>query len=169
MPNSIPWVLEVSIRVVFNPGLAHRPEVFAQFLARYVEQWTNDFSSLRVHPGETGHASASNQLQQKRLGLIVPCVANGQPIRPNRDRAAVQTLVAEPSGCIFQGQPLRRGVGPHVHRLHRDWQIESHGELAAELLVATGAGSELMIDVSQTHEAEAAVLGQLAEEKCQRH
>jgi hypothetical protein len=26
-----------------------------------------------------------------------------------------------------------------------------------------------MIDVSQTHEAEAAVLGQLAEEKCQRH
>jgi hypothetical protein len=169
MTNSVPGVLEVRIRVVLNPGLTDRPQILAQLLTRNLEERADHIPSLRVDAAETRHAGAANELEQKRLGLVVARMANGQTIGANLHRTAVQALVAKPPGRVFDREPLRRRIGPDVHGLDRDRQIESGRELATELLVAGGFGPELVIDVSQTHQAEAPVHGEIAKEKRQRY
>src|SRR5262245_59663173 len=70
---------------------------------------------------------------------------------------------------VLDRKPLRHRIGPDVNRLHVDWQVEPHGELAAELLVACGLGSQLVIDMATADYAEAAIFGQFAEHERQGH
>ena len=122
MPDAVAGVLEVGIRVVLDPGLPGPFEILAQFRAGHLDQWPNDVSALRIDPTQPGHAGTANQLQQKRLRLIVPRVANRHAIGANLDRASTQRFVAQPPCGILNRESLRGCIRPDVHGLDVDRQ-----------------------------------------------
>jgi len=63
---------------------------------------------------------------------------------------------------------LRGCIRPDVHGLGVDRHTELSRKVAAELLVAPGIWPQLVINVREGDDAEAAMLGELAQEECQR-
>ena len=123
-----------------------------------LDQWPNHVSALRIDPTQPGHAGTANQLQQKRLRLIVPRVANRHAIGANLDRASTQRFVAQPPCGILNRESLRGCIRPDVHGLDVDRHTELSRKFAAELLVAPGIWPQLVIDVREGDDAEAAML-----------
>jgi hypothetical protein len=169
MANAIAGIPEIGVRVILDPSLPGSLQIFTQFLAGDFEQWSNDIATLRINPTQPGHPRAANQLQEKRLGLIVPRMPDRHSIGSNLDGTSTKRFVAQPPCGILNRETLRCCVRPDVHGLNVDGHADSCGEFAAEPLVAVGIRPELVIDVCERNEAEAAVLRELAQEKRQRH
>ena len=143
-------------------------QIVAQLRAGHLEQRPNHLSPLRIDPTKPGHACAANQLQQKCLGLIVAGMADGHAIGADLDGASTQRFVAQPACGILNREALRGRIRPDVHGLDADRQTDCSGKFAAELLVAHRRRPQLMIDVRERDDAEAAMLGELAQEEGQR-
>src|SRR5262245_226719 len=118
---------------------------------------------------KAGESGAANQLQQKRLGLVVTGVAHGNSVRRDRFGNPVKKGVPQPTGGVFDRQSLRGRVRSYVNGLDGQWKTDTFGKLAAEPLVAHRRASKAMIQVGEGDDREPMVFGKLLEQEHERN
>src|SRR6185503_3958007 len=136
--DTVPRVLEVVVRFVVDPTFAAAGEVAAQVRARDVEQRANDAAAPRMNARKASEPGAANQLQEKRLRLIVLRVADRDAVGAQRVGRVLHKVVSDPAGRIFDRQVPAAGVRLDVLVLHNDSQSDTARQIAAERLVAVG-------------------------------
>ena len=167
MTDSVAWIGEVGIGVVLDPDLTSRTQVVAKFLPRDLEQGPNHLTPLGVDAAQPGQPGPANQLQQKRLGLVVAGVSDGNAAGVDIGGAAAEGLVPEPASRVLNREPLRRRIRPDVDGLDRDGQLETLRQVAAEVLVSAGLGAQLVIHVGEADYAETGMFGEFTKEQGQ--
>ena len=165
MPDTIPRVRQIAVRLVIDPRFAPRVQVVAQLGAGRIEQRPDDRLPTRVDPAEAGQSGASNQLQQKRLCLVVARMADGNPVSPDVCRASVQEGVARAPRCLLDAQPLGGRVVSNISATDDERQIDPCREFAAELLVAVCGRAQTVVEVRQAGQTESTVRRQLPEDE----
>jgi hypothetical protein len=118
-----------------------------------------------IDPGQSGQSGPANQLQEKRLCLVVPRVADRDLAGVEVRGAAVQKGVARPARGILDAQMLRRSVVSDVNVADDDWQLEPGCQRATELLVAVGGRAKAMVHVRQAGQGETAIDRELPEDQ----
>jgi hypothetical protein len=101
MPNAVPGICQISVRSRPPSMIRRGREVLAEVGARDIKQRANEGASARIDAAEPGQSGASNQLQEKRLCLVVSRVADGDPagvkVRAQRCRKAYRCARAASS------------------------------------------------------------------------
>ena len=164
MADAVAGICQISVRFVLHPRFTPGGEVLAEVGAGDVKQRANEGSPARIDPAEPGQPGASNQLQEKRLGLVVPRVAGGDLAGVKVRRAAVQKSVARPARRFLDAQMLRRGVVRDIDVVDGNRELEPGGQLAAELLVAVCGLTQTVVDVRETGQGETTVSGELTKD-----
>jgi hypothetical protein len=118
---------------------------------------------------EPGQPGSPNELQQKRLGLIVARVPDRNAIGVRRHRCAMEEVVAQSTRRVFNRQSLRRGIAGNVYRFDLDRKVSRIGKRATERLIAVGCRSKPMIQMREADDVESTVLRHLAEDQRERN
>ena len=77
----------------------------------------------------------------------------------------MQEVVAQSPRGVLTIQPLCRRLARHVDRLHCDRKVHRIGKAATERLIAIRCRPQPMIQMRETGDGEATVLGQLAQDE----
>jgi hypothetical protein len=166
--NAIARIFEVRIGLILHPALTTRLEITAEIAARHIEQWPDNGSPPRIDSTEALHSGSANQLQEKRLCLIVASVPDGDPVCRCGSGRPVKEVVPKTTSRVFDRQSLCQRIRGNVDRLHRNRKTQASTQVAAELFVTAGRATKAVIQVSESDHAESALFGKLPEQQNQR-
>jgi hypothetical protein len=144
-------------------------EVLAELVTAAVEDRPHNRAVARVDSGEAFRSGAADKAQQKRLRLIVACVAQGDNVRAEPDPRALEELVARLVAGHFNGSPPAPGARRNILTIHGKRHGQGSGDRCRELFVACSVRPELMVEVRDTHQAQFTGRCELAEEHGERH
>jgi hypothetical protein len=169
VPDAIPRILDIFVRLVLNPSLAARFQIVLEIGIGDLQQRPDDTAAPGIDARQAREPRAAHQLEQERLGLIVLRVTDGDAIRPGLRRCTLQKGVSDAAGRIFDRQAAGARVCLDVGGLHDDWQRTTRGKLATKRFVAVRGRPEAVMEMRQADHAEIAVLGELLQEQGERH
>ena len=167
MADPVTRVVEILVRLVFDPALSPCFEIPAEVAAAHLDQRANDDITARVDSAEAGEPGPPNELEQKGLCLVVASVTDGNPAGGSRLRRSMKEVVPEPARGVLYGQPLCLGVRADVDRLHGDGKAETFRQLTAKLLVAGGGAAKAMVQMGKRYDCEAVLLGKFLKKQGQ--
>src|SRR5205814_2012754 len=101
VPNAVPRVVQILVRFVLDPPLTALRKILPEVRARDLEQRTNYAAAPRMDAAESRQSRAANQLQEKRLCLIVLRMAYGNTLRSQRVGGLLHKVISDPAGRIF--------------------------------------------------------------------
>ena len=102
-PHAVAGNADIAVGFVLDVRNAPRREVLAQIGAAALDQRPDDDAAARMHRGKSARTGSTQQPQQKRLGLIVTCVAD-------RDHICVE---------VRRGPARKTHAGPRAPRPRR--------------------------------------------------
>jgi hypothetical protein len=111
-------------------------EVLAELGTTAVEDRPHNRAVARVDTGEAFRSGAADEAQQKRLRLIVACVAQGDNVGAELDPRALEELVARLVRGNFNGSPPAPGARRNVLTIHGKRHGHGGGDRCRKLFVA---------------------------------
>ena len=155
---------DVVVRFVVDEWHAALLEERPKLAAAAIEQGPDDVAAARVHARQTAGTSASNQPEQKGLGLIVACVAEGNRVGFEPKTRLLEELVACRARRIFDRPPLGPGARRDIGTSALKRPAEARGQLAAESLFVFCRRTKLMIQMDDTCNPKLVALRELGQE-----
>ena len=123
----------------------------------------------RQDAGQPSGAGAPDEPKQKRLGLIVGAVADGNHLGPEAVRRVFQECVPRGARRVLHRAPLVARQRPHVAAPDFDRQVERRRHRAAERFVRVRVGAaELVVEVREAGNQELAVRLELEQQVHER-
>lgn len=161
MTQEITGVALVAVALVFHPRQIFRLGAGQDFLARYLKQWTQDAEAGTTREStEYRHAScpadarASQEIEEKGLGLVVLVMSQDQEFRIGFDKSVVAGLTRR---CFQATIPLELYIDPPY--FERDFPCLA--QLLAKCLPLIGIRAEAVVDM-QGRQMESMPFRQLA-------
>ncbi len=157
-----------------DPPLA---KVDAELVAPAVDERADDRVPARVHRRQPAGPGTAQQAHEKRLGLVVARMADGDDVRIEMRARPIEEGVARAMRSVLERATLAFGALAHVLALDEDGNAKRVGERHAESFVAIRAGhtgrvglhAKLVVEVSQPGHGQLAGRFELAQQVHERH
>lgn len=169
MPDAIPGIRQIGVRFIVHPRFAKAGEVLAEVAPRGVQQRTNERSPAWIDATQPGQSGTANQLQEKRLRLVVPGVASGDPVGAKVRGAAVQECIPRTACGFLDAELFRRCIFGDIHGVDHSADSQPLTQGAAELLITGSGWTQVMVEVSETGNIEASIRRELAKDERESH
>ena len=133
-----------------------------------MQQRTDNFPPYRSNTAEPLHTRAPDQVEQQRLGVVLPVVGCGDPDCVQLPGGISQEFVPHPPGCVLQAEALPPGQVPDVPRPGGQRDAALRAPVPDESLVPVCCGAQMVVEVGRRY-LEALLLRQPGEEVKQGH
>jgi hypothetical protein len=150
--DSIPREAAVLIGAIQSKRDPPSSEKNVDFFAFDLQEGTDkNFFDHGVNGGKTRGSRPSDEPQQERLGLVVPCMSKRNACAPESAGRRLEETAAFQSARLLQGSATSAGIAGHIGPLGNELKPRSFCQLAAENLVLVRFRPELMVEMREYH------------------